>query len=70
MSHLRKELLQWKAEGRRMSNVNEKHLEQCGACQSEVESAEKELAIAKMPPLKPRINKMGRSHRGYIKAIS
>jgi hypothetical protein len=70
MSHLRKELIEWKATGHLMSKVNEQHFANCGSCRALVESAEKEIAIQSMKKTKPTPNKMGRSHPYYLKAIS
>ncbi|HAG27547.1 TPA: hypothetical protein DCG61_02100 [Patescibacteria group bacterium] len=70
MACLKPEQIRYKAEGKMLWAKGEKHLEICGRCQSEVETAEKEIAVRQISKTKPRVNKIGRSHRGYINAIT
>lgn len=77
--HFKQELVDWVAQGHDPSTVNEEHLHGCVGCQVRVVQTREEYMLreASQPsnggallPNKRRTNKLGRSNRRYVAAIS
>lgn len=77
--HFKQSLVEWAAQGNDTSTINAQHLAECEECQARVNEASAEFVLmqASLPPdgtglpeHKKRVNKMGRSSRGYMASIA